>query len=418
VTRRTHRYEPPPWARGEDRPHGWPGARDWAQQRVRRGPSPKGVAVMLALVQIFGTRAAAYGQAHPTLDTVGYLLLAAGPAALLVRDRFPVVALLGALAATVAYFSFDYPNGPAFLAAIVAVFTALRLGRRLQTWLSVAVALGAYIGIVHHSTRDVIFAAVGSLATLVFGEGARARTAWYSEMVKAREEEQKRAREEEERAHQEQERRQVSEERLTIARELHDVLGHHLSLINVQAGVGLHLMDEKPEQARTALAAIKHASAEALRETRAVLAALNPDPGNAPRTPLPGLDDLGALVEEVGAAGLPVSLAVEGTPRTLPPEVGRAAFRIVQEALTNIRRHAGPSATASILIGYRPSAVTVEVLDDGKGVTGTGDTDGGGAEGNGIAGMRERAKALGGTVTAGPRPDQEGFEVRFSVEVP
>jgi signal transduction histidine kinase len=378
--------------------------------------------VMLALVQIVGTRAAAYGQAHPTLDGLGYLLLAAGPAALAVRERSPVVALLGSLAATVAYFSLNYPNGPAFLAAIVGVFTALRLGRRGATWLSVAAAFGAFLVVAHPGLRDVLFAAFGSLATLVFGEGARARAAWYREMVLAREEEQKRARDEEERAHQEQERRQASEERLTIARELHDVLGHHLSLINVQAGVGLHLMDERPEQARTALAAIKHASAEALRETRAVLAALNPDPGSAPRAPLPGLDDLDALVKEVGAAGPPVTLAVEGTPRALPPEVGRAAYRIVQEALTNVRRHAGPSATATIRIAYGRIGVVVEIVDDGIGGAGTiGGPEPGAdpaTEGNGIAGMRERAKALGGTVTAGPRPGRAGFQVRFSVEVP
>jgi signal transduction histidine kinase len=372
------------------------------------------MAVMLAIVQIFGTRAAAYGQAHPTLDALGYLLLAAGPAALLIRVHFPVAALVGALAATVAYFSFDYPNGPAFLAAIVAVFTALRLGKRLQTWLLVAAALGVYFGVAHHDLRDAIFASVGCFAALIFGEGARARSAWYHEIAAAREEEHKRAREEEERAHQEQERRQASEERLTIARELHDVLGHHLSLINVQAGVGLHLMDEKPEQARTALAAIKHASSEALRETRAVLAALNQTTGNAPRAPLPGLDDLGALLKEVNAAGTPVSLSVEGTPRTLPPEVGRAAYRIVQEALTNVRRHAGPSATAKIFIGYGQSTVTVEVLDDGKGGTVPSAPDV--TVGTGIAGMRERAQALGGTVSAGPVDD--GFCVKFTVEVP
>src|SRR5205814_8133580 len=150
---------------------------------------------------------------------------------------------------------------------------------------------------------------VWSVVALGVAETARIRAGRYAEIVRARAMEQARAADEAEkaakeaekaareaqRASAEQERRQTSEERLQIARELHDVLGHHLSLINVQAGVGLHLMDERPEQARDALAAIKHASAEALRETRAVLAALNPRDQSAPRAPTPGLRDLEAL---------------------------------------------------------------------------------------------------------------------------
>ena len=368
------------------------------------------MAVGLALLQVLGTRAVAYGQPNPTLDTVGYLLLIAGPAALVIRGRFPIAALVGALAATVAYFVLGYPNGPAFLAAIVGVFTALRLRRRVLTWLVVAAAVLAYavIGQMRHtqSARDIALACVGSLIVLLFGEAARVRTAWYADVARARQEEQRRAEEEEERARKEQERRQASEERLLIARELHDVLGHHLSLINVQAGVGLHLMDDNPEQARAALSAIKHASSEALRETRAVLAALNPRDESAPRAPLPDLSDLDALVAEVTAAGLPVSVTVEGTPRPLPKEVERAAYRIIQEALTNVRRHAGPSASAGIFLGYGLSTITVRIADDGRGCVEPPST-----EGNGIAGMRERAHALGGTVEAGPR-DEGGFEVR------
>jgi signal transduction histidine kinase len=259
--------------------------------------------------------------------------------------------------------------------------------------------------------RDLAVAGAGCLVTLWFAEVGRARAAGYAEVAEARLEQQRRARAEEERAHQEQARRQASEERLLIARELHDVLGHHLSLINVQAGVGLHLMDERPEQARAALAAIKHASAEALRETRAVLAALNPRDQSAPRAPMPTIADLEALVAEVIAAGLTVTVETKGPPRPLPSEVDRAAYRIVQEALTNVRRHAGPSASASILIEYETSALTVEISDNGVG------GPPGEASGNGIAGMRERALALGGTVSAGPVASG-GFQVRAKLPIP
>jgi signal transduction histidine kinase len=373
------------------------------------------VALGLAVLQILGTRAVAYGQAGPTLNLVGYLLLIAGPVALIVRHRFPVVALVGALAATVAYFVLGYPNGPAFIAAIVGVFTALRLRRRVETWTAVglAVVADAVIGHMRHtqSVREVVLAAFGAVVVLFFGETARARANWYAEVARARAEEQQRAEDEEERARKEQQRRQASEERLLIARELHDVLGHHLSLINVQAGVGLHLMDDNPEQARAALSAIKHASSEALRETRAVLAALNPRDESAPRAPQPDLSDLDALVAEVNAAGLPVSVRTEGTRRPLPKEVERAAYRIVQEALTNVRRHAGPSATASIFLSYGRSTLTVAISDDGNGC----DAKYLEAEGTGIAGMRERATALGGRVEAGPRDG--GFEVRAELPV-
>jgi signal transduction histidine kinase len=378
---------------------------------VRRGPSPKGVAFGLAVLQILGTRAVAYGQPGPTLNALGYALLIAGPVALIVRHRFPVVALAGALAAAVAYFVLGFPSGPAFIAAIVGVFTALRMRRRVETWtlVGLAVVADAVIGHMRHtqSIREIILAAGGALIVLMFGEAGRARAKWYTEVARAREEERRRAEEEEERARKEQQRRQASEERLLIARELHDVLGHHLSLINVQAGVGLHLMDDNPEQARAALSAIKHASSEALRETRAVLAALNPRDESAPRAPQPDLSDLDALIAEVTAAGLPVSVSTEGTPRPLPKEVERAAYRIVQEALTNVRRHAGPSATVRIFIAYLTSALEVAISDDGKGK----DAESPSAQGTGIAGMRERANALGGTVEAGPR-DAGGFEVR------
>jgi signal transduction histidine kinase len=211
------------------------------------------------------------------------------------------------------------------------------------------------------------------------------------------------------RARQEEARRRASEERLRIARELHDVLAHNISLINVQAGVALHLMEEQPEQARSALTAIKAASKDALGELRSVLEVLRQSDEGAPRAPTAGLEDLDRLVSGAAAAGLDVRVVTEGTPRPLPPSVDLAAFRIVQEALTNVTRHAG-RATATVVLTYDGDGLTVQVEDDGRGPSnGTGG-------GNGIRGMKERAAALGGVVDAGPKPGG-GFRVTASLPV-
>jgi signal transduction histidine kinase len=190
---------------------------------------------------------------------------------------------------------------------------------------------------------------------------------------------------------------------MRIAQELHDVLAHSISLINVQAGVALALMDERPEQARTALTTIKEASKEALGEVRQVLSTLRA-PGDAPRAPAPGLDRLPELLEQAAAAGLRAELTVEGERTPLPPGADLAAFRIVQEALTNIVRHSESRAARLVLV-YAPGCVQVRVDDDGPAAAG-GETGGG----NGLVGMRERAAALGGSIEAGPRPDG-GFRV-------
>lgn len=222
-----------------------------------------------------------------------------------------------------------------------------------------------------------------------------------SEVVRARREQWARDRAERRAA----ERRRVDEERLRIARELHDVLAHSISVINVQAGVGLALLDTDPEQARTALTTIKAASKEALGEVRQVLDTLRA-PGEAPRSPAPGLDRLPELVAQAAFAGLTVSVEGEDAARGLPPGTGLAAFRILQEALTNVVRHSGSrTARIRIRITRPPDALELRVDDDGPATGG----DAGGS-GTGLIGMRERAAAQGGTMEAGPRPDG-GFRV-------
>jgi signal transduction histidine kinase len=200
--------------------------------------------------------------------------------------------------------------------------------------------------------------------------------------------------------------RRASEERLRIARDLHDALGHHLSLINVQAGVALHLNEELPDQARTSLTAIKQASKEALTELRSVLDILRQEGEPAPRSPTSTLARLDDLVSQAAAAGLEVRMVTEGQVRPLPFGVDVAAFRIVQEALTNVTRHAG-EATATVRVSYGERELSLQIDDDGRGPA----TDGARGTGKGIMGMRERAGALGGELQAGPRPEG-GFRVQ------
>lgn len=202
-----------------------------------------------------------------------------------------------------------------------------------------------------------------------------------------------------ERNHEEVARRRAVEERLRIARELHDSLTHSISVIKVQAGVAAHLARKHGEQPPDALLAIQEASNDAIRELRSTLEVLrrDDDPNGS------GLDRLSALVERARASGLPTTVTIEGGSRELPTEVDQAAYRVVQEALTNVSRHAGP-ATASVLISYGDAILTVRVDDDGSCAHQPP------VPGYGLVGMRERVTALGGTLRAGPR-ETRGFSV-------
>jgi signal transduction histidine kinase len=205
-------------------------------------------------------------------------------------------------------------------------------------------------------------------------------------------------------------RRQVSDERLRIARELHDAVGHHVSLINVQAGVALYLLDRDVEQARSALAAITSSSKALLADMRTTLGVLRGADEEPSRAPVAGLARLDDLVAENLGAGLVVTVQVREDRRALPAAVDLAAYRIVQEALTNTRRHSGASR-ALVVVGYTDDGLSVEICDDG-----TGRPPSTGAEGNGLPGMRERAAVLGGTLVAGPG-ERGGFRVAAHLPV-
>jgi signal transduction histidine kinase len=306
-------------------------------------------------------------------DRWALLAVLLSTAALTLRRRHPVPVGVVALAATGAYGALLDRPGPIMLVFVVALYTVVDEGH-----LGAAIGLGA-VSVVAFAAADGVrpgntsngatFLHAGWLVAVIAGV-TRNRRAYLAE----------------------------ARERLRIARELHDLLGHHLSLINVQASAALHRPD--PARSEQALIAIKQSSRETLRELRATLSVLRRD-GEAPTAPVPGLDRLGDLVTAAGRCGVTIRTELAGD-RRLPAEVGLAAYRIVQEALTNVTRHA--SATAAVVrVRLEHDEVLVEVEDDGTGTPG--------APGNGILGMRERARALGGSLTTGPGTDG-GFRVR------
>jgi signal transduction histidine kinase len=197
----------------------------------------------------------------------------------------------------------------------------------------------------------------------------------------------------------------VAEERARIAREMHDVVAHSLSVMVVQAEAAEAMLEVDPQRAQRPLSAVQDTGREALTDLRRMLGALRaPDEGAPSLAPQPGLAGLDALAEHVREAGLPVDLRIEGEPRPLPAGIDLSAFRIVQEGLTNVLKHAGP-ARAEVLVRYDPDAINLEVTDDGRGSG--GDRENGG---HGLVGMRERVAVYGGELRAGPRPAPErGF---------
>jgi len=366
-------------------------------------PTDVAVVVLVGVIQLGLTTLAGRGQPErEPLDLLAYLLLAVGPVALLWRRRSPALVLGVVMAACVVYFALGYPYGPAWLSLVVAIWTAVTAGARRAAWATALLGLAAYfalavlLGRVDPATVPEIAAHLGwLLLVLVVAEVAMAGR-------------QRRLAAERTRA--EEARRRAGEERMRIARELHDVLAHNISLINVQAGVALHLMDEQPGQSRSALAAIKQASNDALGELRSVLDVLRQGDEAPPRAPASGLAQLDSLVAGAEATGLNVRARVEGTPRPLPAGTDLAAFRIVQESLTNVTRHAGP-ATTTVLLAYGEKDLTIQVDDDGRGVEPPSVAGVPLRPGRGLAGMRERVAALGGELTTGPRPGG-GFRVQ------
>ena len=335
------------------------------------------------------------------LDALAYVLLAGSGLALLARRRHPEIVLVVVATAVVIYHALNYANGPIFVSLAIALFGAVLGGHRGAAWTVAGAAFVGYFVLAWIVGRtDAPFAGqaagvgVWLLLLLVVAEFARGRRDQAVEAFHTRAEEN---------------RRKESEERLRVARELHDVLAHNISLINVQAGVALHLMDERPEQARTALTAIKQASKDALGELRSVLGVLRQPDDQAPLDPAPSLERLDGLLTQARAAGLDVRVDIEGSPRPLPTPVDLAAFRIIQEALTNVTKHAG-QASAALRLRYTDDQLVVVIDDDGPGAGVPVPVAVPPGTGSGIVGMQERAAALGGELVTGRRAGG-GFHV-------
>ncbi|MGY4644169.1 sensor histidine kinase [Cellulomonas sp. URHB0016] len=354
-------------------------------------------ATFLGLFTVVGCAGAnAWHPAARPFDAVAVLLLLLAPAALVLVVRPGAPAVVGAcvaVAGPVAYLALGYEPGPAVvpLGFVVVVLGAIRR-RRLAWGAGSAGALAVAVLAARPGGPSPVYATLtitGLLIAMLLGEGARSRGERMQALRAARLSREESA---------------VAAERLRIARELHDVLAHSLSGITVQAGVGLHLMDREPEAARRALTEIRDASRDALDEVRDLLGVLRAD-GEAPRSPAGGLagspaGGLTGLVDRARADGL--TIHADGLVAPVPGLVAPVVHRALQEALTNVRRHA-PDATVQVrlTVGDR---VVLEVQDDGPPV---GEL----VEGYGLRGMRERAEAVGGVVTAGSGPD--GFLVRL-----
>ncbi|MCZ7438750.1 sensor histidine kinase [Micromonospora sp. WMMC241] len=340
-----------------------------------------------------------------SLDLVGALLLVTAAIAVAARRRRPAVTLGVATACLLAYQIPGYPGVAAALPVLVALHAAVTAGRRRAAWVAVVVILtvgfaGELVTAEGRTAPDVFqrwFLLIGwMVAACVAAELSRHRRIHLDHA-------EQRARDAE-RSREETARRRADEERLRIARELHDSLTHCISIINVQAGVAVHLARKHDQPVPEALVTIQRASQDAMRELRATLRVLRA--GDGPGRV--GLDHLDGLVRSVGEAGFPVDVTVTGQSRKLPTPVDRAAFRVIQEALTNVTRHAGP-ASVRVRLRFDEHELVIHVDDDGHGHAG--------AElvpGVGLTGMRERVTGLGGSLHAGPGPGR-GFRVRAAL---
>ncbi|MGM9443370.1 sensor histidine kinase [Streptomyces murinus] len=338
------------------------------------------------------------------------LLMLLAAVALVFRRRAPrtVLALTGTLS-VVECVTGD-PRAPVTMSAVIALYTVaattdrtttFRVGLLTMTVLTAAAMLAGPLPWYAQENLGVLaWTGIGATA----GDAVRSRRA----VVQAIRDRADRA----ERTREEEARRRVAEERLRIARDLHDVVAHHIALVNVQAGVAAHVMDKRPDQAKEALAHVREASRSALNELRATVGLLRQsgDP-EAPTEPAPGLSLLEELAGTFRSAGLPVEVARTDQDTHLPAAVDLAAYRIVQEALTNVRKHAGAGARAEVSVVRVGRNIEITVVDDGSGETGapgshpegTPDSAPEKGGGHGLLGMRERVGALGGTLTTGPR---------------
>lgn len=383
------------------------------------------LALFITVMQVQGTVAKVAGEGDLRslnhFGNLGYVLLTVSGLILAVRRRWPVPVFVTAALASLVYYGLDFPDGPGWLGLFVALYTltAYGDGRRslvvagVGTTLLTVVWLVAAADIEPRAAIGWVFFRIGaSVMSAALGESVRSRRVIAAE-AQERAELAERTREEEARA-------RVDAERLRIAREVHDTVAHAIAIINVQSGVTAHVLDKRPDVAREALRAIEQTSSRALREMRAILRVLRDDDDG--RVPYPGLGQIDELAVKAREAGLDIKIEETSPETPLPSAVGSAAYRIVQESLTNVIRHVGPTR---VTIALHPGvdAVQIRVTDEGRrAAAGGGVADPhlptrpraragtSAGPGRGIVGMRERCELLGGELDARPTPGG-GFEV-------
>jgi len=330
-------------------------------------------------------------------DMTVYVLIALGAAPYAFRRRWPLPVLVLASIPVLALLALGYSSAVIGAALFLAAYTVAAHSDRLVTALGVGYAVVVMIGVATVAPTAMGIAALVTNAALFAGAFALGRSAHFRrENVVLLQERAQLA----EQARADEARRAVADERLRIAQELHDVLGHSLGVIALQAGVGAHVIDADPAEAKASLEAISRTSRASLAEVRRILGALRTETGERGYHPPPGLAALDALAGELTEAGLPVRIHVHGVPHGVPAALDLTGYRVVQEALTNVVRHAGP-AEADVTVRYDHRQVTVQVDDNGRGTSARD----GATSGHGQLGMRERAALWGGTLHTGPRPE-------------
>ena len=398
---------------------------NWLERQLERLRSfnPLAVDGVLAVIFTVVGVATAFGQdirddgiildgfREPNALLVVTVLVTCAPIA--IRRLVPLVALVISSVGILVHILIGWPEGSLPFAVLFLTYTvgAWCTPRKAVTGLAVASTTIVVLGLSGTPGLD----AVG-----VFGVMAQFAAGWAIgvAMRNRRVATEARVREADKRAEAERQSaaRVLAEERLRIAHELHDVVGHSMSVIAVQAGVGAHVLDERPEQARAALEAISAPSRGTLTEMRRLLGVLRDSDGARSHAPAPGLADLPRLVDDVRAAGVPATLHVEGTADGVHAGIELSAYRVVQEALTNVLKHAGKPTRVDVTVRHLPGSLTVEVTDDGRGLAarsgngGAADAPADGS-GHGLVGMRERVELWGGELSVGPAPGG-GYRVK------
>jgi signal transduction histidine kinase len=357
-------------------------------RRVPLGDVVAAVALTAFLVLISGLDRSTQLASRP-MNGLGIALLVVSGMSLAVRRVLPRTVFVVSVAAAAGYIGLRFPSWPVYIGAVTALVLVVFATDRRQ-WLPLAVAGGVAVALATGPreawapARVFTVALAWAVVAFIAGRVSTSRR----RLVEAHA------------------NRRVAEERLRIARELHDVLSHSLAAVSLQAGVGLHLLERQPERVREALEAIRHISTDALAQARAALSAVRDPDG------VPGLADLDALAAGFRRSGLRIDLAVTLDGTRVPEPIGAAAYRIVQEALTNVARHAGVGVQAFATITSPDGWLDIEVRDDGPGLAGLA-----APHGHGLRGMAERAVELGGTLAAGPEPGR-GFVVRARLPLP